>query len=324
MIFGLIAIALGGGAVIALAAWAGWAAIGAELFVAGWVVAPASLIMLVQLYFSAVAWRMSVGAARPRVGRYFRIRWIREAVNGMLPVAQLGGNLVAIRLLTQRGVAGPLAGAGTTLDVTIEVVTQFVFTALGFAALASTPIGAGQGWVRWSLTIMAIAAAAFVVAQRAGLLRIVEALIRPLRFIFPGITIESVRGLHEELMRLHRDWRALLGAGALHLSAWLLGVAETWLALAAMGQANGLAEATAIESLGMAARTVGFAIPGALGVQEAGFVLACGLFGIPVDKALALSMVKRARELLVCTIGLVMWQWSEGRRLWAGRNVRSD
>ena len=43
--------------------------------------------------------------------------------------------------------------------------------------------------------------------------------------------------------------------------------------------------------------------------------MVAALYGIPADAAVALSMVKRARELLVGVPGLVMWQWAEGARL---------
>jgi hypothetical protein len=85
--------------------------------------------------------------------------------------------------------------------------------------------------------------------------------------------------------------------------------------LGAMGRPTSLADAFVIESLGMAARSAGFAVPGALGVQEAGFIMVCGLFAIPADIAIALSMVKRARELWVGIPGLMLWQWSEVQRL---------
>jgi uncharacterized membrane protein YbhN (UPF0104 family) len=49
----------------------------------------------------------------------------------------------------------------------------------------------------------------------------------------------------------------------------------------------------------MAARSAGFAVPGAVGVQEGGFVLVAGLFGISATDALALSMLKRIREELI-------------------------
>jgi uncharacterized membrane protein YbhN (UPF0104 family) len=108
---------------------------------------------------------------------------------------------------------------------------------------------------------------------------------------------------------------ALAQASAIHVLAWALGTFEVWLALTAMGVHVGLAEALVIESLGMAARSAGFVVPGALGVQEAGFILVCGLFQIHPDTAIALSMVKRVRELAVGLPGLIAWQWSEGKHL---------
>ena len=318
MIVAFISIVLGGGAVIALAAWAGVAAIGDEVWKAGWVVAPAVALMLFQLWLSAAAWRISVGGG-PRLTRYFRIRWMREAVIAMLPVGQLGGNILGVRMLTQRGVAGTTATAGTTLDITIEVVTQLIFTMAGFAALAAWGPAGAAGWAWWIMAFMGGCVGGFGVAPRAGLLRLVEALIRPLARLFPGITVESIRGLHAELLRLHRDRRALLEAGTLHLAAWVLGVAETWVVLWAMGLGGGVATALVIESLGMAVRSAGFIVPGALGVQEGGLVVVAGLYGIPADAAIALSMVKRAREVVVGVAGLLMWQWSAGRRLLGSR-----
>ena len=320
MLFPLLAIAVGGGAVIALATWAGVQAIGDEVWRAGWVVAPAALLGVWQIHASALAWRISVGRdaagpGRPRASRYFRIRWMREAVNNLLPVAQLGGNILGVRLLVQRGVPVATATAGTTLDITVEVVTQFIYTAAGFAVLGLTGPPGGAPWVIGTLGVMGGCIGGFIAAQRFGLMRIIEALMRPLARVFPGLTIETARGLHAELMRLQRDTPALLAAGVWHLGAWVSGVAETWAVLWAMGHGDNLAAAFVIESLGMAARSAGFAVPGALGVQEGGFVLVAGLYGIPADAAVALSRVKRAREILVCVPGLIMWQWAEGRRL---------
>ena len=62
-------------------------------------------------------------------------------------------------------------------------------------------------------------------------------------------------------------------------------------------------------------RSTGFAVPAALGVQEAGFIIAAAPFGVPPELAIALSMVKRLRELAFGIPGLVAWQWSEGRHL---------
>ncbi len=325
MKFAILAIALGGGAVIGLVTWFGAQAIGHEVLEAGWAI-PATLVLhLVQLYLSAIAWRVSVGLRLPRLRVYFRLRWIREAVNSLLPVAQMGGNLVGIRMLAQRGVPGAVAGAGTTLDLTVEALTQFLWTIVGIAVL--TAISSDQSWKPWvegGLITMGIGLAGFVIAQRAGMLRLIEALASKLQKMFPGLSVESVRGLHAELMRLQANRLALAKASAIHLLAWALGTIEVWLVLTAMGVHVTTSEALVIESLGMAARSAGFVVPGALGVQEAGFILVCGLFQIHPDTAIALSMVKRVREMVVGIPGLVAWQWSEGKRVVRRRHVVRD
>lgn len=320
MRWGLVAIGIGGTAVVALVALFGAQAIGHEVLEARWAIPATIALHLVQLYLSGIAWRLSVGQRLPRMMVYFRLRWIREAVNALLPVAQMGGNLVGIRMLAQRGVPGALAGAGTTLDLTVEALTQFAWTMIGIAVLAA--ISSETSWRPWlegGMVTMALGLLGFVLAQRAGLMRLIEGFAERLQRVFPGLSIESVRGLHAELMRLQANRRALGRSFAVHLLAWMLGTFEVWLALTAMGVPVSLAEALVIESLGMAARSAGFVVPGALGVQEAGFILVCELFQIPADTAIALSMVKRVRELTVGLPGLLAWQWSEGRRLFRGK-----
>jgi uncharacterized membrane protein YbhN (UPF0104 family) len=84
-----------------------------------------------------------------------------------------------------------------------------------------------------------------------------------------------------------------------------------------MGNPVTVAEALVIESLMQAVRGAAFAIPGAFGAQEAGLILLCGIFGVPPDQALALSLIKRAADLVVGVPGLVALQILEGERLTA-------
>ena len=313
---GLLLIGFGSGVAVALIGWIGARTVGLDVLRAGWAIPACVAIHAAQLWLSAVAWRRASGGGGPRLRSWFAIRWIRESVNSLLPVAQLGGTLVGVRLLARRGRAVGPATAAATLDISVESVTQLLFTLAGIAALATiSGRGAWQPWVGGAALLMAGASCGFLLAQRAGLLRLLEALLARGRRLFPALPAGMLHGLHAELMLLQRDPVALAGAGALHLLAWALGVAETWLALLAMGTHAGVLAALVIESLGMAARSAGFAVPGSLGVQEGGFVLAGGLVGLPPDAAVALSMVKRARELLVGVPGLLAWQWSEGRDL---------
>lgn len=308
--------AAGGAATIAIVAWIGASSIGTEVLQAAWAVPPAMAIHVAQQWGSGIAWRWCIGGTRPGDGRYFVIRVIRESVNTLLPVAHLGGNLVGIRLLMQRGVAGTDAAAGTAIDVTLEGATQLAFALMGLAALAWMGTGGEAiGWLAGGLAALAGGLAAFVLAQRGGNARVIDRIAGPLIRIFPRLSRETLHGLFAGMRARQAQGGMLLRAFLLHLLSLLLGIAETWLVLTAMGRPTTLLEAVALESLGMAARGAGFAIPGSLGVQEAGFILVGSLTGVPAEQAVALSMVKRLRELVFGLAGLAAWQWEEGRRL---------
>jgi len=71
----------------------------------------------------------------------------------------------------------------------------------------------------------------------------------------------------------------------------------------------------AIESLLYAVRSIAFAVPSALGIQEGVYVLLGIWFGFGPEIALALSLLKRARDLVIGVPALLAWQILESRRL---------
>jgi hypothetical protein len=88
----------------------------------------------------------------------------------LLPVLQVGGNVVKARWLAARGVPGAIAGASVVVDVMLMVSTQIVFTLIGTGLLV-TLVG-GQRVVVGALVgagIIAALAASFYLAQRRGL-----------------------------------------------------------------------------------------------------------------------------------------------------------
>ena len=60
-----------------------------------------------------------------------------------------------------------------------------------------------------------------------------------------------------------------------------------------------------LESLGQAIRAPRSPYPASLGVQEGGYLLLAPLAGLRPEVALALSLAKRARELLLAIPGLI-------------------
>ena len=75
----------------------------------------------------------------------------------------------------------------------------------------------------------------------------------------------------------------------------------------------GIAAGLVIESIGQALKAVGFAVPGALGVQEGGYIVICRAYGLPAETGIALSLMKRLREVVLGVPALLAWQLSERR-----------
>jgi hypothetical protein len=90
---------------------------------------------------------------------------------------------------------------------------------------------------------------------------------------------------------------------------------EAWLALRLIGSPLGFGPVLVIESLLYAVRSVAFAVPNAVGVQEGAYVLLGAGFGLTPETALALSLLKRARDLAIGLPVLGAWQLVEGVRL---------
>ena len=222
--------------------------------------------------------------------------------------------MIGARAVTLAGVPAVFAAASTVVDVTVELAAQLGYTLIGLLLLAQ--LRPGSGFVAPMLAGVAVMTAlvvAFVAVQRRGI-GTVERAGAGLAGILLGRTLGSSGQVQAEVLALHARHPALLAACAVHAASWLLNGVETWLTLRLMDVRLGVAEGLVIDSLLFGMRSVAFAVPSALGVQEAGLILLCGLFGVGADAALALSLIKRARDLAIGVPALLAWQWLEGRR----------
>ena len=290
--------------------WWGATTIGSDVWRALPALPAALAVHGTQLCLSGFAWWLLLPVPRAGVLPVLRVRWVREAVNTILPLGGLGGAVASTRLLARDArLSMADATASTMADLTCEAISQAPYLILALVAvalLAPGQLSAGRA----ALAVVPVlgAAVAFVLAQRFGMMRVIERVAARLGF---GA---AMAGLHEGLMALHARGAAVAGCTLIHVVSWSLGGAEVWVILRAIGQPVGPGAAFAIEGLGMAARSIGFALPSGLAAQEAGFVIACGLFGIGAPDAVALSMVKRLRELVVGVTGTAVWQFA----LWRG------
>lgn len=310
---------------MALIVWAGYREVGEAFARTGWGVVLVALARAGVVGMAGLAWFMVLPASdRATPLACVGIRFIREAINALLPVAQIGGDIAGARLLALRGVASSLAAASIVTDIFLQVSTQLLFTVLGLVLLLRH--GGSDAVVSVVLTGVAVAApvlVGFYLAQRRGASRLVQAALR--RFAGDRLgAAGATEALYGWLAAIQARRGAMLGGALAHLLAWVIGSLEVYLALHFMGYPVGFAEALVIESLGQAARGAAFAVPGAIGVQEGGFIILCAAFGIPAEPALALSLVKRVADLALGLPGLIAWQAIEGPRALAKRTAGSD
>jgi putative membrane protein len=275
-------------------------------------------VHLAQTAFCALAWRELVKQGRESgqmpYAELFLLRWIRESINGLLPVVQVGGELAAARLLARQGVALPFAGASIIADVTVETLAQLVFTLLGLALIFTlADPGDAAHWAALGFVIAMVLAFLAVFAQRWGGVRLFEKMLLFIADRMGWDKLEGVAGLDDALARMYKLRRRLLLAGLYHMIAWSLGAGEVMIAAWALGYRLDLGDAYVIESLAQAIRTAAFFVPGGVGVQEGGFVVLAALFGIPADAAVSIALTKRIRELALGLPGLAVWQVMERR-----------
>jgi putative membrane protein len=289
------------------------------MLVVGWGLIPITLFHLIPLLFSALSWRELLPAAsRPDTVTAIWIRWIRDSINSLLPVASVGGDVASMRLAHLRGVPGAQAAASVVVDTTIGVVTQliFVLSGVGLLLMRSTDRNSllVAGTVMIVMGVLFVAITAFVFFQHRGLF---AGFAKFARRLMPGKRLPALAArasmIDDSVVAAYRSRSVMLRANLLRLVGWAAGAGEVWLVMQSLGQPIGVVDAYILESLGSGVRAATFMVPGALGALEGSYILFGALFGLPADTALVISLSKRVRELALGVPGLLLWQCIEGR-----------
>ncbi len=270
-----------------------------------------ALLVFVSLAFS---WHFLLPPAHRRPVRELYIaRLVRDSIAEISPFSPVGGMVAAARLMILKGMSASYAAASVAADATTEAMAQVVFLAFGLG---------------WGFT-------QFQHLQGSGPLT--EAMIAVLLLAIPGITLliflqKKGAGFAEKIaarffpqVREGVSFRAaiedlydspsrLAASAALHLLAWIGAGGGTWIAFRLVGGQISLANAIALEALLCTIRSIAAFVPAAIGVQEAGYAMLAPLFGLPAEMGLAVSLLKRAREIVLGVPALLYWQGFESRK----------
>jgi putative membrane protein len=290
-----------------LALYAGLPDVARTLAALGW----GGFSLITVLHFAVIAamglawWRVARSGARAPT--FIAARWVRDSVGEILPFSQIGGFFSGARVASLGGLPISQSALSMFADLVVEFAAKLVYVLAAILCLALLLPGNYR-----IVPLLAIVALAFSGFLLAAVYR--AALMRRLEYWATKLIARWTRGagLRLELSAyFHR--RRLWPCFAIHLACWFFGAFEAWLTLHLMGIGVSGGEALVIDSLGTSLRALGFMVPGAIGVQEGGYVLVSLLFGIPPAQAIAFSLARRARDLATGLPGLGLWQFLETR-----------
>jgi uncharacterized protein (TIRG00374 family) len=120
--------------------------------------------------------------------------------------------------------------------------------------------------------------------------------------------------LDGEIKRFYtQNARRFVASSFFNFVGWMLGGVEVWLIFWMLGSPISWAEAWLLEALIQVLRIVTFFIPSSIGAQEGGIVLIFLQFGFDKSLGLTFAIVRRIREILWISVGLILWSFVEDK-----------
>jgi putative membrane protein len=301
----------GAGRVLAGVLSVGW---GGFALILGWQML---LFVILGLGWDAIA-------PRREARRFWVFIWgrmVRDSSANCLPFSQVGGFVFGARAVTLHGVGWPLATASTVVDVTAEFLAELAFTGIGLAILLARAPNSGLTVpLEIGLGVAVVAGGALIALQR-GAAPLFAQLGRRIAGRWFRDAKERVDVLQAELSLIYGHTLRLVVGFTVHLIGWLGTGAAGWLTYHLLGVPIDFDDALAIEALLAAASAVTFLVPVSAGIQEAGYAGLGAIFGVAPELSLAVSLVRRARDLTLGIPILLIWQFFEVRRLRATRTA---
>lgn len=222
--------------------------------------------------WDALAWRELFPKASQSSIPFFKLYTIRlagEAVNNITPFLDIGGEFLKVSLVRRfLGIDAKSAAASVVMGRIVIFLAEILF------------------WV-FAVFVIERASAAIAAIFACALLTFFAA-----KYFFKRYKIET--GF---------PFRAF----CLNFLGWASGGVEMYFMFRLVGAEISFFQALMFESLLQLVRTVSFFIPGNLGAQEAGVAFLAQTMGYPPFFGVAVSLLKRMRQILWTVLGFVIW-----------------
>ncbi|MBN1197346.1 MAG: flippase-like domain-containing protein [Candidatus Aminicenantes bacterium] len=279
--------------------------------------------MLVQ----SLAWNRVQAVFHPGLstGWLWRVKVTAEALNTLLPTANLGGDALRAWLIRHR-VSLSKALPGVLVDKTFEFAAGMIFMATGLiTAVLFYPLP--RSLLAPALICLGLACLGIMLLVAFQVLGIWRVLIRLFGWFPTARRLlerrrDRIRQLDADLLRFYRSGAVRISTVlALHFLARLLGAVEMLVILRALGLSVGFAAALFVTAMVTVANTIFFVFPGQWGVYEGAGVLVLGLLGAGAEMGLGMGLIRRIRRLVFVLLGLIFFALDRRPRLEADPGV---
>ncbi|MBT6406801.1 MAG: TIGR00374 family protein [Rhodospirillaceae bacterium] len=305
-----------------LIVWQGVMEIAGILLASGWALLWVPVIWIPSILMNARCWQsLFAPGYEPTFMQAFYAQWMGRAVNTLLPVASIGGEVVKARMLILWGIDAAHASASAVVDKTIQALTIILWGTAGTILLAYLALDDDLVMsILVSGAVIGAGIAGFVIVQQAGMFGFMAKSAHKItKSDFFGDLIETAGAVDQTVKELYRLRGRVAVATLWRLVALISQTGEVWLAAYLLGYPISIVEALLLKSLSSTLSDFAFVVPNSYGVQEGAFVVLGGLIGLTPEVSLAISLAIRIRELLIDLPGLMLWQHSEGRAFFRRR-----
>jgi len=288
------------------------------LATSGWELLTLPIVWAPCLLVAAFSWQMLFPKQHtPNFGTVLKALWIGRAINTLLPVATIGGEIAKARLVTVWGTRGIDASASVLVDKTVQAMAVAVWAFTGTLLLVYLALD-NELAIAAILGIIVLAGGllGFILVQHAGMAGFMASAVG--KFVssdgWEEIT-NNAREVDTIVREIYSDYSCVIISTLWRTFGLVLQTSEVWLACYLLGFPISILEALMLKSLTSTISDIAFFIPNAYGVQEGGYVMLGALLGMTPDIALAVSLATRIRELVVDIPGLLVWQHLESKLL---------
>lgn len=292
----------------------GWQTLLAVLSQIGW----RGLLVLVVLFAVAqlpccLGWLWLLGSSQQRasVWMLYGPYAAGDALNLTVPSADTIGEVAKVWMLKHR-LPWEHVAASVTLHKVCELIALSLLLSLGFVV----------SWMRVDLPGWWYGVGGAVIVAKLGLVAgffrlqqrgVFEPLFRNFLTRFRA-SAQSGQTIDREIRCTLAKRDTFLLATSMVFLSWAAGIGEAYLCLRWLGLRAQWDIALTVESFGILIGSIGFFVPGKLGVGEGGRMLLLIALGFPMAEAMAFAVVRRLRECAWILVGLVFLLVHQMRR----------